>query len=124
MKPIYQSPEVDYKRRRPSKTVPDQSLSIQEIVKRYVRGIPVDVVRRKGVYLDQTEDDLEKVARGDFSEKAEYAQLKAEHAAALNSDLDEAQKEYNDRKAKERSEHQKAAQAEYEAKQVGKNPPA
>lgn len=65
--------KFDRKAKRPSQTIPDQSMSVLEIVKRYVRGIPVDVVRHPAVYVDQERFDLEKVGRMDFDQKAELA---------------------------------------------------
>lgn len=57
---------------RKGKTIPDQSMSIQTIVERYVRGLPSDVEHKTPVYVDG-DVDLEKVARMDFAEKAAYA---------------------------------------------------
>lgn len=48
-------------------------MSIQEIVRRFVRGISVDVIQREPVYSDQNEYDLEKLNRMDFSEKEALA---------------------------------------------------
>lgn len=88
MRITYSPPTVDYKKKRASQTIPDQSLSIQEIVKRYVRGIPVDVLQREPVYVDQSDHDLEKLARMDFHEKAEYANALAQDAAEMKGTLD------------------------------------
>lgn len=75
--------------RRKNRVVPDQSMSIQEIVKRFVRGIPVDVVQRDKVYVDQSEIDLEKASRADFAEKAELARHMSEIAQSKRDDLEE-----------------------------------
>lgn len=104
----YTPPSVDYAKTRASRTIPDQSLSIQEIVKRYVKGVPVDVTKREAVFVDQNEHDLEKLSRMDFGEKAEYARMLAEQAQRLANDLNEYQAQ---RKASEESKL-KAAQAE------------
>lgn len=64
-------------------------MSIQEIVKRFVRGIPVDVVQRDKVYVDQSEIDLEKASRADFAEKAELARHMSEIAQSKRDDLEE-----------------------------------
>lgn len=55
-------------------TIPDQGLSINEIISRYTRGIPVDVKQYESVYLDQTEYDMEKLSRLEFSEKMSIAE--------------------------------------------------
>lgn len=66
--------------RRKLRTIPDQSLSIMEIVRRFTRGIPVDVIQRQGVFVDQSEHDLEKLNRMDFGDKAAMAdQLQAQN---------------------------------------------
>lgn len=121
MKIAYSPPIVDYKKRRKSMSVPDQSLSIQEIVKRFVRGIPVDVVQRQPVYSDQADYDLEKLARMDFGEKAEYAQRLAEEADRLQTDYAEAQARATEAKQKAKRD---AAEAAKTANTGGAQPPA
>lgn len=101
MKKCYVVPVVDFAKVRKSQTIPDQSMSIQEIVKRFVRGIPVDIVRREGVYVDQHDHDLEKLSRMDFGQKAEYAQALADRANRLQADLKEQKASYDERKANE-----------------------
>lgn len=65
-----------------SLVIPDQSMRIRTILEKYTRGIPVDVKQYQGVYFDQTEFDLEKLNRLEFSEKMSVAeQLKAKHEA-------------------------------------------
>lgn len=51
-------------------TVPDQSMSLKEILHRFVRNETV-AVGREGVYVE-SEDDLEKVAHLDLVEKDEF----------------------------------------------------
>lgn len=85
----YTKPTIDRKRIKPSVAIPDQSLSIQQIVQRYVRGLPVDVLQRKPIYIDQDEHDLEQLSRLDFGEKAELAIMLAHQAKALKDDLAE-----------------------------------
>lgn len=92
MKVRYVSPVVDYAGVRKSKAVPDQSLSIQEIVKRYVRGVPVDVVQRPAVYVEQSEFDLEQMSRMDFGEKAEYSAIMQERADKMRNAWQDAER--------------------------------
>lgn len=73
MKKPYIKPTVDYKVVRKSITIPDQTLSIQEIVTRFSRGINVDVIQRQTTYTDQVDYDLEKLSRMDFGDKAAFA---------------------------------------------------
>lgn len=77
--------KIDYgKAPRPALSIPDQSLSIKEILTRYTRGVPVDVRTRRPVYVDQDEFDLEKLSRMEFSDKMSIAeQLRAEYDAQI-----------------------------------------
>lgn len=104
----HKGPVIDYKTKRKSMAIPDQSLSIQEIVKRYVRGVPVDIVQREGVYLDQDELDMEKMTREDFGTKHEMAIQFAENAKAMKSELDERQRLVEENAAKAKQDRIKA----------------
>lgn len=88
------------------KTLPGQSLSINEIVSKYVKGIPIEgLTRRQGVYIDQSDHDLEKVSRMDFAEKAEFAEQLRQHHAEVGEAIkaDKRAKDEEARKQKERS---------------------
>lgn len=92
-KSTYTPAKINYtKPRRPSRTVPNQSLSIKTIMERFSRGIPVNSVKRQGVYVDQDEHDLEKLANASFDEKASMAEhLKAQNEriqSAFNAEAD------------------------------------
>lgn len=92
------------------RTLPKQSLGIKEILDRFVKGIPVDVVRREAVYVDHDNIDLEKVSRMDFGEKVEFAQQMGEKARQQGEAL------------KKASEERRESQAKDEPKQAGKKP--
>lgn len=83
----YQPPVVDFSKTRKSLTVPNQSMSIRTILEKYTRGIPVDIVKREPIYLDQDEFDLEKLKRLDFSEKAALADELRERAQNIKDEL-------------------------------------
>lgn len=72
-----------------SKTVPDMALSVQEIVRRFTRGLPLEDIQRQGTYVDQTEGpdevDLEKLSRSSFDEKREFADRLRERNEALEA---------------------------------------
>lgn len=104
----YTPPEIDYKTKRKSHAIPDQSLSIQEIVKRYVRGVPVDVVQRQGTYLDQSEHDMEKMTRMDFGEKHDMAANFAANAESIKNELTGRQRLDQEAAAKAKSDRLKA----------------
>lgn len=92
-------PVVRWSMKRKSQTVPDQALSIREIVQRYVKGIPVDVIQREGVYVDQQEHDLEKLNRMDFGDKAAFAADLKERNQAI---VEQAQATVEAKRKKER----------------------
>lgn len=96
-----------------SRTIPDQSMTIEEIVKRFVRGIPIDIVQKDPVYIDQDEHDLEGLNRMSFSEKAEFAEQMKERAQGIATEQ-KARKERAQAKAKE------AAQAKSDASQAAR----
>lgn len=104
-------PVISYSKTRPSKTLPNQSLSIEEIVRRFVSGVPVDVVKRDPIYIDQNDDlgiyDYEAVSRMDFAEKAELAEAFMERAKSLRRTL----------KANERAQRDRELQRDKEAQQ-------
>lgn len=52
--------------------VPDQSMSLEEILSRFTRGEAVNV--GKDVNYHESNDDLEKVSRMDLVDKAEYSE--------------------------------------------------
>jgi len=88
-------------KRRARVTLPSQGLTINQIVAKYVRGIAVDVIQRQAVYMDQSDYDMEKLQRMDFSEQA-----------AMAADLSAQAQEYKQRlEANERAKQAKKAQA-------------
>lgn len=109
MRTPYVPPKIDYKKRRQSYAIPDQSMSIQEIVKRFVRGIPVDIIQREAVYSD-TGHDLEKLNRMDFADKAQFAKDLRQRADTQLNELLEADDAHRFAKAAE--EAKKAARTE------------
>lgn len=112
----YKRPSVDYKKVRKGQVVPDQSMSIREIVKRFVRGIPVDVLQRPGVFIDQNDHDLEQLSRMEFGDKAAMADELHAHAREIHAD--QLEKERMQRETKQAEEAEKL-EAEKGAKQPG-----
>lgn len=110
MRQTYIQPKIDWKKRRKSSAIPDQSMSIQEIVKRFVRGIPVDILQREAVYSDQNDHDLEKLNRMDFAEKVQFARDLRQRSEAQLDSLLEADDAH--RFAKAADEAKNAARAE------------
>lgn len=54
----------------PKIVVPNQSMSLQEILERFTRGEPLEI--GKPVQYHESNDDLEKVSKMDLVDKAEY----------------------------------------------------
>lgn len=106
----YVIPKIDYKKRRKSFAIPDQSMSIQEIVKRFVRGIPVDILQREAVYSDQSDHDLEKLNRMDFADKTQFAKDLRQRSETQLNELLEADDAHRFAKAAEEAKN--AARAE------------
>lgn len=99
--------EVSGKRLRKLQAIPGQSMSIQEIVRRFVKGIPMDDKTRSAVYVDQSEHDLEKISRMDFSEKAELAQaIEQDNVSAVEA-IRARKREQRAQEPKERTEQHK-----------------
>lgn len=83
LKTVKRKRTIAYSKTRPSKTIPDQSMDIKELVRRFVKGIPVDVVQREKVYIDQSDLDLEKLSRLDAADRAFQAQEMRDNNAYL-----------------------------------------
>lgn len=116
---------VNFKKppRPTSKTVPEQSLSIGEIVRRFTRGIPVGSIQKRPIYSEQSDFDLEKLGRMDFAEKAALA----EELRQRNDDDISALKEA-EAKARELANARSVADDKAEKKESeekgGDNPPS
>lgn len=82
--------------RSSSATLPNQAMSVNEIVKRFVRGVPVGVVKREPIYVDQNDMDLEKVSRMDFGEQYEMAEQFRNRAASIADNLKARQERMNE----------------------------
>lgn len=98
-------------------TVPDQSMTVQEIMRRFVRGVSIDVPRKQGVYNEDAQYDLERLSRLDIDEKTEMAARLREEAVEMQRDIQEAERA----KRAERAERaRKAEQPQPAAKAAGK----
>lgn len=95
--------------KRKSKTVPDQSMSIKEIIRRFTRGIPADVIQRPQVFVDQSEFDLERLSRLDATDKAYYAEQMRADNERIAGDLERARNEAVERMQERQKEAEKQA---------------
>lgn len=102
------------RKKRVSETLPKQAMSVEEIVDRFVKNLPVNIVKREPVFLDQDELDLEKVARMDFAEKKDLADSYGAKAESIERD-------WNERKrAREEAEEPETEQPEPSPKKASK----
>ena len=85
-----------------SRALPDQSLTIKEVLRRFVKGMPVDAVKREPVYQD-VGIDLEKLARADFGEQFELSQQFKQQAQDIEAKA-EAQQRQRDEAMKNEAE--------------------
>ena len=98
-----------------SQTIPDQSMSIHELVRRFVRGIPADVIQRKPVFNPDNNDvDLERLGRLDPADKAFQA---SEMFAQNKATASELQRTIDDRRR--RAEESEKAEADQGEQQTG-----
>lgn len=101
-------------------TVPDQSMSLKEILQRFVRGesLPID----KGGEYHESEDDLEKLARMDLVDKAEYIEQQREVQKKYERQEKDKEKKRRESIAKEERERI-AAEVRAEAEKTANNKP-
>lgn len=103
---------VLYKQLRKSKTLPDQAMSVETILSRYTRGVPVNVARREEVFIDQDEYDFEAMARMSFADKADLAESLRARAKEIERRMNDARElEKEQREAFEQSQAQAQAEA-------------
>ncbi|QCS36951.1 hypothetical protein [Tortoise microvirus 32] len=69
---------------QPSQTIPDQTMSVREIMDRYARGLPISAGK---VPIYDGDEDLPDFKKMDLSEQQELLRANAEHIERLQSDL-------------------------------------
>jgi len=83
----------------PSLTVPDQTLSIREILDRYARGLPTEGMSN-GLYDDNLNEDdpdyLPDPRRLDLAEREQYKQMITSELQELKNKLNELAKKANE----------------------------
>lgn len=92
---------MNWAKTRKGKTLPDQTMSLKEIVRRFSRGISINAERREAVYSDQDDHDLEAFSRKDFGEKQAIALEIAQDLADTEELLVTRQTEANEAKRQE-----------------------
>lgn len=99
--------EVNY---QPSKTVPDQSLSVQEILRRYARGLPLSDVKTP-IYEgdEQTFPDLSKM---DLADREAYLDEQVIRLQNLKDDLKARSKAIREKEAEDLKKQKEAEKRE------------
>ena len=130
------APSKGVKGGRPKLVVPDQSMSLKEILQRFVRKEPLPVSHRGSFgsegEIDPESDsefniDQEKAKSWDLTEKQEFAdKVRAKHAEhhALEQDKLRKQKVQAELKAKEDYDKRVRIEARKLAKKAGQKPPS
>lgn len=102
---------IDYKTVHPSQTQPNMALGIEDILHRFVRGLPVDVKQTKGIYEPDAEMDLEKLSRMSNADKmyaAKEFEARASEAREKLEEMEQSASEEKERRAKERDKKRAA----------------
>lgn len=104
-------PDPGEKNNLPSETIPDQSMSISEILRRFAQGLPIDGARVSE--YDEGEDILEGVnwQTLDLAEKAVFVDNVKAELAYLQKNYDQEQKRKKQAAAIEYQEKKKAKEA-------------
>lgn len=80
---------VNFAKVRKGRAIPKQSMDLKEIVRRFIKRIPVEVSTQEPVYLDGYGDaDMEKVDRLSTVDRAFHATEVAERTAILKKEAD------------------------------------
>lgn len=84
----------------PSKTTPDQSLTVKEMIYRYANGMPLDIAQRVGLFDDLDDDDFTvhpaNMQNLDLSDVIEMHRDASERINQLRSTLQKRDDELND----------------------------
>jgi len=105
------------KNTQPSETVPDQAMSIREILDRYAKGLPLSGAR---VPVFDEEDDMPDVRGLDLAERQEVVERYLEELKILKQRESDRQAEFQRFKQSEKEKAQKEPEAEKEPKKPQK----
>lgn len=94
-----------------SRTIPDQTMSIKELVRRFVKGIPADVSQKQPVYVDQSDHDLERMSRMDSADKAYEAVVMRAENERVEAELVESERRVQEERAIAKAEAEAASRA-------------
>lgn len=92
----------------PSRTVPDQSMTVRSMIDRMSRGLPLTVSQKQAVYYDDA--DIPEVEKMDFAEKRALMEYMQKNNDALRDLFNESEKK--------RLASEKAAEADAKKKHI------
>lgn len=95
-RPKYKGTLRPEKNKLPSMTVPDQTMSIKEILDRHTRGLPI--AGQKIAFYDP-EDDMPDLSKMDLAERQEHMEAAAEEIKAIQEREETRKKEAAEKKA-------------------------
>lgn len=87
----------------PSLTVPDQSLTVSEILSRFTRGLPVSGAR---IPIYDVDDDMPDPRTMDLADRQSYAEYAQEQISALKARQEEYARFISDKKRADALENQ------------------
>lgn len=102
-------PKIDFEKPNtlPSETVPGQSISIAELLKRHINGTLLDIGKNPlygeddNPHLDHDDPDMEKLRDSDLVEKAEFLTANAATKRQLDETVKKQSKALRDKKQSE-----------------------
>lgn len=109
----YQRPAIDFKKKSRSLVKPNMAMSIDTIVQKFTRNIPIDILRRDPVW-SEGDDDLESMSRMDFDDKAALAADKKAYAKQLTEQLEERERTEKEKRIEKAKAKQAQAQKDFE----------
>lgn len=99
--------------KRPQKAKPRQSMSLDDVVRKYLRGLPVDAKVHPEVYMPHNRAaDFERMSKLDFDDKAALAAEKRAEGKRYRDDLKAAQQAIEQQDAQEKREREQREQNE------------
>lgn len=113
---------VRYGKTRKSNVLPDQAFTIKQIMERFVVGAPVNVARRRGVYMDHNNTDYEKLSRLDAVDKLEMSKEFAERAVEIDNEFAEAKRRSEEQREERRKKAEEARRRKTAAKDSSIDP--
>lgn len=92
---------VDFKKRRVSKhVIPNQSMTMREVIERFVKGLPLDIKEKDKIFIDQAEHDFERMSTQDRVDKAYQATEFKAQAEELAEEIKANERAKNERRRK------------------------